>query len=583
MTYTRIFLMLVVLVILPSLLLAQGNHVQAFSNRTAIVKFKAESKFVTGSAGTVQTGQTSIDRIFSSFGVVESRPMFPPENADLQLRQALGMDRIYVLSLTQSSDISAMVAQLAQDPAVEYATPDYVGSAAGVELIDSVIPNDTYFNRQWGFRNTGAFPTGDTAKAGADIKAIYAWAITKGDTSIIVGVLDSGVKWDHPDFGGRIWVNKGEIAGNGIDDDANGYKDDVRGWNFAYNNNNVMDDEGHGTNVASIIGAKANNSKGYAGLDWYCRIMPLKILDSNGNGYYSWWSSAMYYAANNGARVLNISAGGTSSDQTMETALRYAYQKGCFIVASMANSNDSTKYYPAAYDTLVVAVGATDCQDRRVNKFAWSPPGGGSCYGSWIDVCAPGNKIYGVYNKDTTSYGWYWSGTSQASPMVAGLASLLLAQDHTRTPRQLCNIIRATADDQVGRPSEDKKGFDVFHGFGRINCYKALTYNPNDVPHLSLQPPGSFALYGNYPNPFNPSTSISYQLSATSVVSLKIFDAIGREVATLVHGTKPPGQHIASWDARGYSSGVYFCRLQALHPSTGAPLFAATTKLVLLK
>jgi thermitase len=573
MSYTRTFLMLVVLVILPSLLHAKGKHVQAFSDRTAIVKLIAESHFVTGSSGAVQTGQTSLDRIFSTFGVVESRPMFPPENADLQLRQALGMDRIYVLSLSQTSDISSMVAQLAQDPAVEYATPDYLGSAAGVELVDSVIPNDTYFNRQWGFRNTGMFPTGDTAKAGADIKAIYAWAITKGDSSIIVGVLDSGVKWDHPEFSGRIWVNKGEIAGNGVDDDANGYKDDVRGWNFAYNNNNVMDDEGHGTNVATIIGAKANNSKGYAGLDWYCKIMPLKILDSTGSGYYSWWSSAMYYAANNGARVLNISAGGTSSDQTMETALRYAFQKGCFIAASMANSNDSTKYYPAAYDTLVVAVGATDCQDRRATPFAW---GGGSCYGSWIDVCAPGNKIYGLYNKDTTSYGWYWSGTSQASPMVAGLASLLLAQDHTRTPRQLCTIIRATADDQVGRPSEDKKGFDVFHGFGRINCYKALTYNPNDVPRPPLQSPSSFALYGNYPNPFNPVTNIQFSIVNRQLTIMKVYDALGREVATLVNEVKEPGTYTVRFDGSHLASGIYFYKL-------AAGRFLKTRKMILMR
>lgn len=580
MDQTRTLIALLLLVLIPDISLAQNVPVQAFSQRRAIVKLNAEAQFTTGKAGIIQTGQTSFDRILSTFGVVESTPLFPPNNADLQLRQALGMDRIYLLTLAQDSDIPAMVAQLEGDPAVEYAEPDYVGSATGVGAIDSVIPNDTYFNRQWGYRNTGTFPTGDTAKAGADIKAIFAWPITKGDSTIIVGVLDSGLKWDHPDISSRVWSNTDETAANNIDDDANGYKDDIRGWNFAYNTNDVKDDEGHGTNVATIIGAKANNSTGYAGLDWNCKIMPLKILDSNGYGYYSWWSSAMYYAANNGARVLNISAGGTSADAAMETALRYAFQHGCFIAASMANSNDSTKYYPAAYDTLVVAVGATDCQDRRATPFAW---GGGSCYGSWIDVCAPGNKIYGLYHKNNTDYGWYWSGTSQASPMVAGLASLLLAQNSSRTPRQLCTIIRATADDRVGRASEDKTGFDVFHGFGRINCYRALTYGTSDIPDSPTQLPESFVLSASYPNPFNPTTTISYQLPAASFVTVKVFDAIGREAGTLVNETLERGLYTTTWDASTFASGVYFCRMQALHPSTKSSLFIATTRLVLLK
>ncbi len=553
-----------------------------FSATDVIVRMTSEQKFLPGSGGTLETGNPAIDLILYDFHVVQAETLFRAEGANLVLRESLGMNRIYVLTSDRPVDILTMVSRLMLEPAVEMAEPDYLGQETGFSASDSTVPNDTYFGRQWGFRNTGTFPASDSAKAGADIKAILAWPITTGDSTIVVAFLDSGVKYDHPEFSGRIWSNKGEAPGNGMDDDGNGYVDDMRGWNFAYGNSNVKDDEGHGTNVASIIGAKANNSSGYAGLDGNCKLMPLKVLDSTGWGKYTWWSSGLYYAANKGAKVINMSMGGSTASSTLETAVRYAFNSGCFIAASMGNSNDSTRYYPAGYDTLVVAVGATDCRDRRVITFAWTSPGGASTYGSWIDVCAPGNKIYGLNHKSDTDFSWYWSGTSQASPMVAGLAALLLAQDKSRTPRQLCSIIRATADDQVGRAGEDTKGFDVFHGFGRINCFAALTFHAVSTDESPSLPAG-FALLPCYPNPFNPTTVVSFQLPVASMVKLVVYDILGREVTQLVNGVLPPGAHTVRWDAARCASGVYFCRLEASNPHENRLLFTDATKLVLVR
>jgi subtilisin family serine protease len=349
-----------------------------------------------------------------------------------------------------------------------YAEPDYIGQGFAV-------PNDPSYKLQWGLHNNGSNPVNHSGKAGADIHAQQAWDIQKGSSTVVVAVLDTGIDWDHPDLSARIWSNTDEIPGNGIDDDHNGYIDDIRGWDFANNDNNPMDDNGHGTVNAGIIGADTNNGVGIAGVDWHCKLMPVKVLDSTGWGLYSWWAKGLQYAADNGAKVISMSMGGTGTNATLKAAVDYAYGLNCVICVSMGNDNSNTVYYPAAYSN-VIAVGAVDTDDTRCVPPDWQPFGmqnGGSNYGSHIDVVAPGNWIYStVWNNNYQ----YWAGTSMAAPYVSGLAALLFAQLSMLTNVQIYHIITSTADDQVGKPSEDTPGWDQYYGYGRINAERALTY-----------------------------------------------------------------------------------------------------------
>jgi thermitase len=402
----------------------------------------------------------AVERIVPTFRQTSTRPQ------NIALFICTGLNRIYTVVVPDSTDILAAVQDYSLDSSISFAEPDYVGFGFS-------IPNDPSFNVQWGLNNDGTNPPGHPGTADADIDAPEAWNIQKGSSSVIVAMLDTGVDWDHPDLSARIWSNTDEIAGNGIDDDQNGYIDDTRGWDFANNDNNPMDDHGHGTVNAGIVGADTNNGVGVAGVDWHCKLMPVKVLDLNNWGLYSWWANGLQYAADNGANIISMSMGGSTSDATLKAAVDYAYGLNCVICVSMGNDNSNKVYYPAAY-TDVIAVGAIDTDDTRCVPPDWQGfgmPNGGSNYGSHIDVVAPGNWIYSTVWNDNYQY---WAGTSMAAPYVSGVAALLFAQEPTLTNAEIYQIIISTANDQVGNPAEDTPGWDQYYGYGRINACQAL-------------------------------------------------------------------------------------------------------------
>jgi subtilisin family serine protease len=320
----------------------------------------------------------------------------------------------------------------------------------------NVIPNDPSFNQLWGLHNTGQ--SGGTPDA--DIDAPEAWDLQTGNPNLVIGVLDTGVDYNHPDLLGNIWTNPGEIANDGIDNDNNGYVDDVRGWDFAYNDNNPSDVDGHGTHVSGTIAGKGNNGVGVAGVAWNAKIMPLKFLDDSGSGYLSDAILAVNYATAKGVKITNNSWGGGGFSQALYDAINAAGQAGALFIAAAGNSSanaDVNPMYPAAYNLDNIISVASTTRTDALSSF--------SNYGlASVDLGAPGSDIY-----SSIPGGGYdtYSGTSMASPHVAGAAALLWSQNSTWTAQQVKNTLMNTGDAIASLAGKTVSG-------KRLNIYNAL-------------------------------------------------------------------------------------------------------------
>ena len=311
---------------------------------------------------------------------------------------------------------------------VVYAEPDYLVKA-------NLVPNDPDYEKLWGMSNTGQ----SSGKPGADISAEEAWDTTTGSRDIIVGVIDSGIDYTHPDLAANMWRNPGEIPDNGIDDDGNGYVDDVYGINAIKLDGDPYDDNEHGTHCAGTIGGVGNNGIGVAGVCWNVSLMALKFLDSEGYGYDADAVTCIEYAIDNGARVLSNSWGGEGSDKALEDAIKAAEEAGIVFVAAAGNEtsdNDKTPSYPASYDCAsLISVVSTDKSDKLSYFSNW---GETSC-----DIAAPGSGIWSCApGGDYQSM----SGTSMATPHVSGAAALLLSVNPDLTPAQVKAALLSTVD-----------------------------------------------------------------------------------------------------------------------------------------
>ncbi len=459
------------------------NDDSLFIKNKFFVQTKQELKIseATGEISII-TGIPSLDEKNRKYNIKKIKRLFELNNGDENLYYELGLNRIYVFYIESNQDILAMTSDYNNDLSVDYSEPNFIGFAAGVKGTNNnpyykelFLPNDEAFNKQWYLKNEGKISpsSGGRAKIGADINMVKAWDIEQGSEDVIIAILDSGINDDSPDLKGRLWINKNEIPNNGKDDDRNGYIDDYKGWDFAYDDKRNNDGFGHGTNIASTIGATTNNTFGFAGINYKSKLMNCKNLSDENSGEYEWWARSIKYAVDNGANIINMSEGGVDYSKTLKSAVDYAIAKGIFIAASMMNKANNRDYYPAAFKG-VFAVGATDTDDKRCKKFTW---GGGSCWGKHIKVVAPGNKIYGVDYNDVENLDSYWSGTSQSTAIVSALASLLLSQDKNRTSEQIQEIIISTAQDNIGDPREDVNGWDEYMGYGRVDCYLALTFS----------------------------------------------------------------------------------------------------------
>ncbi|MEW6061311.1 MAG: S8 family serine peptidase [Bacteroidota bacterium] len=421
----------------------------------------------------VSTAQEQIDHA-AAFSYIQSKyNASKPErvfttNPGKKMLGEDDLERIYTIQVSTPTDLEVLAQKIALEPQIEFAEPNYYFPL-------NVIPNDPLYNQ--------IYPL-------AIVKADTAWEIQKGDSTVLIGIIDSGVDWDHPDLASVIWNNADEIQGNGIDDDGNGYIDDTRGWDFVANvsdaisgedgtteDNNPMDFDGHGTHVSGIAAGATNNGVGISSLGWGCRIMPLRCgwHSTDGNGYVSslYASKAYKYAADNGAAVCNQSSG--TSEVVLEGA-RYAFKNGVVIVNSAGNSNSDFAGLLGA-EPWALSVAATNSNDNRASY---------SSYNAKVDISAPGGDFSSgnrkgflstvVHPSSFFSNQQYveFQGTSMASPFVAALAGLVKSKNKSWSPAQVMFQITGTADNiDAKNPSYVGK-----LGYGRINAYRALTETP---------------------------------------------------------------------------------------------------------
>ncbi|MEE4312832.1 MAG: S8 family serine peptidase [candidate division KSB1 bacterium] len=457
-----------------------------------VVKFKAMSSELSMEKAGSSTGLASVDQILSTFNADEMRKYFPaeekPANEDM-----VDLSTIYRVQFDESIDPNVIAADFTKLDNVEYAEPLYVHKLA-------YTPNDPLFVNQ-GYL--------------AVIQAADAWNIVRGDGSVIIGVVDSGVDWDHPDLVQNIWQNLAEDADgdghtiefidgkweldpgdlNGVDDDLNSFRDDLIGWDFvgpnssfqiSDNNPDPVNGSSHGTHVAGLAAAVSDNGTGIASVSYHVRLMVTKHgIDAPGSRSVFNAYDGVKYMIDNGADIINCSWGGSQYSSFARDIINQAYQKGVIVVAAAGNNDDPDvtytppdtppSHYPSSYDHVLSVA------NIQTSDFFWP----GSLWGPDVDVSAPG-----VQSLSTVIGGGYqsasWSGTSMSSPVVAGIAGLLKTQHPEWLPDQVMNQIIFTTDDVSGIGNNqafiDAGGI----GSGRVNAYQAVNPVNQVKPRISI-------------------------------------------------------------------------------------------------
>ena len=373
-----------------------------------------------------------------------ARPSFNPN-----------LKRIYLLRFAPDAPLAALKAAYQQNPLVEAVEYNYLRPT----LADTIVPNDPKYPEQW------SLPL---------MKLPQAWAIEKGNRRVVIAIIDSGIDYRHHDLAPKVWINPDEIPENGLDDDGNGYIDDVYGWDFTdapniqaegdylEGDNEPIDESGHGTHVAGIAGAMPNNGIGIAGVAWKCPLMAIRAglsLGGSSRMQDDDSASAIVYAADNGASIINMSWGSEHRSFVIQDAIDYAYAYGTVLVAAAGNSQKPTAIFPAAY-RKVIAVASTEQNQQRFYQ---------SNFGASIDIGAPGNVILSTQIDNQYRL---LTGTSMAAPHIAGVAALLRAKRPALTHEEVRHILINTADPVHQEESEELD--EKFVGAGTVNAERAL-------------------------------------------------------------------------------------------------------------
>jgi subtilisin family serine protease len=445
----------------------------------------------------------------AGLGVTQARPLSSGRTAGASwIHPGVATFAVGVPTGQSADDLSAV---FSRQPWVEYAEVDGL-----LELHDA--PDDPLWPRQWDLENTGqpywsvrgfAGEENDslierTGSVGADIRFLSAYESSDPTAEVLVGVIDTGIDTAHVDLQDRLARNTGEIPNNAIDDDNNGLVDDVLGWDFSgdellppleiVGDNDITDDVGHGTHVAGTIAAAVNNSMGIAGVCANARVIGARIFP---NPFFSVSAQAIYYTVDRGARVINMSWGGSFRSRAIEDALQYAHDRGVVLVCSMGNSGRDEIFYPSGY-TTTIGVGSSTATDR-LSSF--------STYNDFVDIVAPGQDILSLRAAGTDLYAdvgepnvhvidehyLIASGTSMSSPHAAGAAAVLLSFAPGLSNERVREILRASADDIVfpyGPDSLNLPGLDRYTGAGRINLERAMSMLPGILVDVTNHPRG---------------------------------------------------------------------------------------------
>jgi len=435
--------------------------------------------------------------------------------------------RLRILTLEPGRNAPEVAHALVNDPHL---------CGVGLQTLPKLLytPNDPFYADQWHL---------------SQIHAPEAWDYIRAPQTrhSIVAIVDTGLQLEHDEMQQNLWINDledlnqngrldpGDI--NGIDDDGNGFTDDVVGWDFAGDDNNPQEIHPHGTGTAACVSAATDNATLGAAVGFGVRLMAVKAISDSGQLADAYIS--MLYAADNGAQIINCSWGIPVFQEFEQAIVDAIWAEDVVIVA--AGGEGEALLYPAAYEH-VVAVGATDPFDR---KTSFSP------YGEYIDICAPGQDILMVWEDGFS----YLSGTSFAAGIVSGTLGLFRAQFPQHDNAAIVHLMEQTAD-----PIDDlNPGYEGLLGAGRINAYAGV------VSALATDDASDHAQvkWSCRPNPFNARVQISFQLAKKGQVTVRVFDTRGREVAALLKGVRAEGYHEISWDAKASPSGTYFLVLTA--------------------
>ncbi len=495
--------------------------------------------------------------------VSQAKPLF------VQSKKAAGslLEQIFRLDLAcHQEEIASAIEEFTRHPQVLYCEP-----RMKVKLFQT--PDDPYLSSSgswgqlypdlWGLKRIQAEP---------------AWDVTAGSSDIVVAVVDTGIDPNHPDLFPNLWSNPGEVPGNGLDDDRNGYVDDTWGWDFVSWDDGTEDPDpadghGHGTHVAGTIAAVGNNGQGIIGVAWKCRVMALKGLSDEGSGSSDDLARAIVYAADNRARVINMSWGGEGRSQLLEDVIRYAHGKDVALVAAAGNSNEDASGFMPAGIREVITVAASDPSDHRASFSNWgtkidvAAPGGGSTdpadgrrrYVNILSCRARGTDMYG--DGSTLLGGEYIRarGTSMAAPHAAGLCALILSRHPEFTSEEVRGVLRTSADD-ITDPLNDGTSFpgpDIYTGAGRINAARAVRVD--SVPVALITTPQEWMSVAE------PLEIVGQAHAAQGFLRYRLEEGTGLNPSSwrlLRESTTPVRNGVLGiWDPRGGAVGPHLIRL----------------------